>query len=89
MSLSYQPNGTEFEIYYGSDGSVDVAGFVSEDTLAIGGLEIKRQDFAEATRGSDMGFVRFDGILGMDYDVAAVKRRVSTFYQMIAQESVG
>lgn len=62
-SSSYKANGTAFAIQYGS-GSLE--GFVSSDVLAIGDLEIPKQDFAEATNepGLTFAFARFDGILG-------------------------
>ena len=45
-SSSYKKNGTEFAIQYGS-GSLE--GYISQDTVRIGDLVIKHQDFAEAT----------------------------------------
>ena len=53
LSSSYKANGSEFSIQYGS-GSME--GFVSRDTLAIGDLVIKGQDFAEATKEPGLAF---------------------------------
>lgn len=52
-SSSYKANGSEFAIQYGS-GSME--GFVSQDTLTIGDLTIKGQDFAEATKEPGLAF---------------------------------
>jgi len=52
-SSTYKANGTEFSIQYGS-GSME--GFVSQDTLTIGDLSIKGQDFAEATKEPGLAF---------------------------------
>jgi saccharopepsin len=86
-SSTYEKNGTEFEIRYGSG---SLSGFVSRDTLQIGDLEVKGQDFAEATNepGLAFAFGRFDGILGLGYDTISVNKMVPPFYNMINQKSV-
>jgi saccharopepsin len=83
-SSSYKANGTEFKIQYGS-GAME--GFVSEDTMTIGDLEIKKQLFAEATSepGLTFAFAKFDGILGMAYDTISVNKIPPPFYNMIDQ----
>ncbi|KAI1842400.1 hypothetical protein JX266_011441 [Neoarthrinium moseri] len=83
-SSTYKKNGTEFEIRYGSG---SMTGFVSQDTLTIGDLTIKKQDFAEATTepGLAFAFGRFDGILGMGFDRLSVNGIVPPFYQMVNQ----
>ncbi|PWZ01885.1 Asp-domain-containing protein [Testicularia cyperi] len=83
-SSSYKKNGTEFKIQYGS-GSME--GVVSQDTLKIGDLTIKGQDFAEATSepGLAFAFGKFDGILGLAYDTISVNGIVPPMYQMINQ----
>ena len=52
-SNTYKKNGTKFEIQYGS-GSME--GFVSNDLLTIGDLQIPKQDFAEATKEPGLAF---------------------------------
>ncbi|KIM90839.1 hypothetical protein PILCRDRAFT_811328 [Piloderma croceum F 1598] len=81
-SSSYKANGSEFAIQYGS-GSME--GFVSQDTLTIGDLTIKGQDFAEATKepGLAFAFGKFDGILGLGYDTISVNHITPPFYSMI------
>lgn len=84
-SSTYKSNGTEFEIHYGSG---SLSGFVSNDVMSIGDLEIKGQDFAEATSepGLAFAFGRFDGILGLGYDTISVNHMVPPFYQMVNQK---
>lgn len=86
-SSSYKKNGSSFEIHYGS-GSLE--GFVSQDTVTIGDLKIKNQDFAEATSepGLAFAFGRFDGILGLGYDRISVNGIVPPFYQMVNQKLI-
>lgn len=84
-SSSYKANGTDFAIRYGS-GSLE--GFVSQDTVTIGDITIKHQDFAEATKepGLAFAFGKFDGILGLGYDTISVNHIVPPFYNMIDQK---
>ncbi|KAG6831591.1 hypothetical protein H0H92_009064 [Tricholoma furcatifolium] len=81
-STTHKANGSQFSIQYGS-GSME--GFVSQDTLTIGDLSIKGQDFAEATKepGLAFAFGKFDGILGLAYDTISVNHIVPPFYSMI------
>ncbi|EGS22121.1 aspartic-type endopeptidase-like protein [Thermochaetoides thermophila DSM 1495] len=86
-SSTYKPNGTKFEIRYGSG---SLSGFVSQDVLRIGDITVKGQDFAEATSepGLAFAFGRFDGILGLGYDTISVNRIVPPFYNMIEQKVI-
>lgn len=83
-SSTYQKNGSEFSIKYGSG---SLSGFVSEDTLRIGDLVVKNQEFAEATSepGLAFAFGRFDGILGLGFDTISVNKIVPPFYNMLNQ----
>lgn len=83
-SSTYQKNGSEFSIKYGSG---SLSGFVSRDTVSIGDLTIKNQDFAEATSepGLAFAFGRFDGILGLGYDTISVNKIVPPFYNLLNQ----
>ncbi|TYJ57699.1 hypothetical protein B9479_001553 [Cryptococcus floricola] len=84
QSSTYKANGSEFAIHYGS-GSLE--GFVSQDTVSIGDLVIKKQDFAEATKepGLAFAFGKFDGILGLGYNTISVNHMVPPFYSMLDQ----
>ena len=67
-----------------------MSGFVSRDTVQIGDITIKNQDFAEATEepGLAFAFGRFDGILGLGYDTISVNKIVPPFYNMIDQDLI-
>jgi len=86
-SSTYKKNGTSFEIRYGSG---SLSGFVSQDTLTIGDITVKGQDFAEATSepGLAFAFGRFDGILGLGYDRISVNGIVPPFYKMLEQKAI-
>uniref|UniRef100_A0A093XVD3 Vacuolar protease A n=1 Tax=Talaromyces marneffei PM1 TaxID=1077442 RepID=A0A093XVD3_TALMA len=86
-SSTYKKNGSDFAIQYGS-GSLE--GFVSRDTVTIGDITIKDQDFAEATNepGLAFAFGRFDGILGLGFDTISVNKIVPPFYNMLNQKSL-
>jgi len=83
-SSTYKKNGSSFEIRYGSG---ELSGFVSQDTLQIGDLKVKNQDFAEATSepGLAFAFGRFDGIMGLGYNTISVNGIVPPFYNMLDQ----
>jgi saccharopepsin len=83
-SSTYKKNGSEFAIRYGSG---SVKGYISQDTMQIGDLIVKKQDFGEATEepGLAFAFGRFDGILGLGYDTIAVNHVTPPFYNMIDQ----
>ncbi|RKF78292.1 Vacuolar protease A [Golovinomyces cichoracearum] len=83
-SSTYKPNGTKFEIRYGSG---SLSGFVSQDTVSIGDLVIKDQVFAEAVSepGLAFAFGRFDGIMGLAFDTISVNHITPPFYAMINQ----
>lgn len=86
-SSTYTKNGSSFEIQYGSG---SMKGFVSQDTLKIGDITVKNQDFAEATEepGLAFAFGKFDGILGLGYDTISVNKIVPPFYNMVDQKLI-
>ncbi|EJC99573.1 endopeptidase [Fomitiporia mediterranea MF3/22] len=87
-SSTYQENGTDIHITYGS-GSME--GFVSKDVVTIGDLKIDGQDFAEATKdpGPAFAFGKFDGIFGLGYDTISINHITPPFYSMVNQGLLG
>ena len=86
-SSSYAKNQTAFKIQYGS-GALE--GFMSTDTVSVGGLAVTNQDFAESTKepGLAFAFGKFDGILGLGYSRIAVNGATPPFYSLVAQKKV-
>lgn len=83
-SSSYRSNGSDFAIQYGT-GSME--GFLSEDVMNIGDIQVQGQVFAEATKEPGLTFLtaRFDGILGMGLAEISVNGVIPPFYNMVKQ----
>jgi len=86
-SHTYVANGTKFAIQYGSG---SLSGFLSQDTLNIGGLDVKNQVFGEATTQPGVTFIvaKFDGILGMAFDSISVDHVTPVWYNILSQNLV-
>jgi len=84
QSSSYVANGTAFAIQYGTG---SLTGFISQDTMNIGGLNVKNQNFAEAMVEPGNTFVdaAFDGILGMAFDSISVDHATPVWYNLVSQ----
>ena len=85
-SSTYEPNGTIFNVRYGSG---PVSGFLSEDSVSVGGLTVKHQTFAEVTDVKGLGPAfkvgKFDGILGMAFQSISVDDITPPFQNMLEQ----
>jgi len=72
-SSSYVPNGTTFNIQYGSG---PVSGFYSQDTFTMGPYAVPSYTFAEVNVTKGLGpaysLGKFDGICGMGWDDISV-----------------
>jgi hypothetical protein len=66
-----------------------VSGFQSIDDLNIGGLIVKKQEFAEVTdaKGLGLGYLigKFDGILGLAFPQLSVNKVPTPFSNVISQ----
>lgn len=88
-SSTYVKNGTKFAIEYGSG---PVAGFLSQDTVGIGGLTVRDQVFAEVNDVSGLGIAytlgKFDGIMGLAFQRISVDNIPPVFQNLVAQGAI-
>lgn len=86
-SSTYQKDRRVFAIRYGTGSTV---GYLSVDTVTIGGLEIKNQTFGEAVIEPGLTFFNssFDGILGLAFMTISANNVVPPFYNMISQSLI-
>jgi len=77
-------NGTTFSIQYGSGA---VSGFLSQDTVNIGGLNVVGQVFGEATKEPGLSWIvgKFDGLLGFGYKSISVDEVTPVWYNILSQ----
>lgn len=85
-SSTYVANGTSFYIRYGSG---PVSGFLSQDSVGWGGLNVQQQLFAEITDVTGLGLAysvgKFDGILGMAWQSISIDGIPTVFEELLAQ----
>merc|ERR1712217_629897 len=86
-SSTYAKNGQSFSLQYGT-GSCN--GFLSTDTISVGGADITAFKFGEVTKeAADVfGQAPFDGILGMGPAKAAVDHVPMPMDQLVAQGKI-
>ncbi|NXK05256.1 CATE protein, partial [Herpetotheres cachinnans] len=87
QSSTYQVIGTPFTITYGTG---SLTGIIGSDQVAIEGLTVSHQQFAESVSEPGNAFldVEFDGILGLAYPLLAVDGVTPVFDNMMAQNLV-
>ncbi|XP_028793028.1 aspartic proteinase A1-like isoform X1 [Neltuma alba] len=86
-STTYTGNGTSCEIQYGSG---SVSGFFSQDSVKVGDVTVKHQDFIEVTQEKTLyfAFLEFDGILGLGFQEISVEKAVPVWYNMVEQDLI-
>ncbi|XP_072399512.1 lysosomal aspartic protease-like [Diabrotica undecimpunctata] len=80
-SSTYLENGRPYHIKYGEG---ELEGFLSEDNVEVGGLVVKNQIFAEATKEIELDGLS-DGILGLSYPESSSQKIPTVFENMIKQ----
>jgi phytepsin len=83
-SKSYVKNGQPFSIQYGSGAA---SGFLSQDVVNIGGVQVQNQVFAEVTNEPGIAFLAagFDGVLGLAFDTISVDHVTPVWYNLVSQ----
>lgn len=88
-SSTYVANGTKFDIQYGSG---PVSGFLSEDSVSVGGIPVTGQQFAEITDVSGLGLAfkigKFAGIMGLAFETISIDGIPPVFVNMVDQKAV-
>ncbi|NXO21983.1 CATE protein, partial [Cisticola juncidis] len=87
QSSTYQVIGTPFSIQYGTG---SMTGIIGSDQVAVEGLTVNNQQFAESISEPGKAFLdaEFDGILGLAYPSLAVDGVTPVFDNMMAQDLV-
>ncbi|KAI3951637.1 hypothetical protein MKW92_002880 [Papaver armeniacum] len=83
-SSTYKKNGKAAAIRYGTGA---ISGYFSQDSVKVGDIVVKNQEFIEATREPSITFVaaKFDGLLGLGFQEISVGNAVPVWYNMVKQ----
>jgi len=85
-STTYVPNGQSLAIQYGTG---SMTGYLSQDTVIVGGISVFNQVFGEATSlAAFFANVQFDGIMGLAYRSLAADNVVPVLDNMYLQGSL-
>jgi len=88
-SSDYTEDKTPFNIQYGSG---PVGGYLSKDSVTVGGLKLKQTRLAEITTAEGLGAAysmgKFDGILGLGWQQISVDHIPPVFTQMWQEKLV-
>jgi len=86
-STSFNKNGTNLEIRYGSGA---IKGFFSNDHVSLGNVQAKNITFGEATTLSGVSFIaaKFDGILGMGFRSISINHVITIFEALYEQNQI-
>lgn len=86
-SSSFISDGAPFGVHYGT---AVVQGFISKDTVSIGGIQIPEQEFGEASKvfGAVFREAHFDGIFGLGFDNIAAGGMASPLTNLVADKSL-
>jgi len=86
-SSSFNKNGTNLEIRYGSGA---IKGFFSNDHVTLGNVVAKNITFGEATKLSGVSFIaaKFDGILGMGFRSISINHVITIFEALYEQKQI-
>ncbi|XP_057962427.1 aspartic proteinase-like [Malania oleifera] len=84
QSTTYRKDGRSASIHYGTGA---ISGFFSRDSVKVGDVFVKNQEFIEATREPSVTFLvaKFDGILGLGFQEISVGNAVPVWYNMVKQ----
>ncbi|XP_029160639.1 lysosomal aspartic protease-like isoform X1 [Nylanderia fulva] len=86
-SSTYIQNDTAIEISCSRD---SIAGILSTDVVSIAGLNVQNQKFAEAMQVRSVAFMygKFNGILGMGFNMSYVNKVIPVLYNIVKQDLV-
>ncbi|PWA89419.1 cyprosin [Artemisia annua] len=84
VNIFVSNSGKSAAIQYGTG---SISGFFSQDSITLGDLVVKKQDFIEATKEPGVTFLaaKFDGILGLGFQEISVGDAVPVWYKMVEQ----